>query len=342
MVKFSQLMPFIVGAIFGAVWNEVFSPSLSWKDALGATDSGCKCERAIANETVVVQEITSVETKAFEEERGKGDDDDGKNNNDGWHQINVFYGDRAGMLVNRRTKWSSQILQDSTVYRYLHDLEGGYFVDLAANDATMISNSYALEKNHNWKGICIEANSKYWARLAFRKCQVIGAVVGHTRMEAIEFNFGPKRSSQVVYHHQNVDRGVYGGIVYGNETDNKVGAVNPRTHNLIKRYTVPLLEIFERHKVPETIDYFSLDVEGAETLVMSDFPFEKYKFRLLTIERPKDDLQQILKSNNYTYVEDLGDWGEVLWAHASEMEGIQALKASLNTTLLDADQVLKI
>ena len=177
------------------LWIEVFSSKLSWKDALGVTGSGCKCKCAIANETVVAQETTFVETKAFKEEKERGDDDNRKNNNDGWHQINVFYGDRAGMLIKRPMKWASQTWQDQIVYQYLRNLKGGYFVDLVANNAIMILNLYALETNHNWNGLCIEANSKYWTRLVFWKCQVIGAVVGHTRMEATEFNFGPKSQS---------------------------------------------------------------------------------------------------------------------------------------------------
>lgn len=82
-----------------------------------------------------------------------------------------------------------------------------------------------------------------------------------------------------------------------------------------KRYTVPLAEIFERYAVPKVIDYFSLDVEGAESFVMSTFPFDKYTFRVLTIERPKPDLQKLLKSKGYVYLQSLSDWGEQVWHH---------------------------
>ena len=36
----------------------------------------------------------------------------------------------------------------------------GFFVDLAAQHAKIDSNTYVLEKDLNWSGICIEPNPK--------------------------------------------------------------------------------------------------------------------------------------------------------------------------------------
>lgn len=85
-----------------------------------------------------------------------------------------------------------------------------------------------------------------------------------------------------------------GGIV-NDKFDNPTSKANTETHHIVKRYTVPLKEIFERHNVPSIIDYFSLDVEEAESYIMSGFPFEEYKFRKMSIERPKNDLRQLLE-----------------------------------------------
>jgi len=54
------------------------------------------------------------------------------------------------------------------------------------------------------------------------------------------------------------------GIV-GQNFDNKVGAN-------AKRNVVSISTVFRETKVPNIIDYFSLDVEGAETYVMANFP----------------------------------------------------------------------
>ena len=63
--------------------------------------------------------------------------------------------------------------------------------------------------------------------------------------------------------------------------------------------------------------YFSLDVEGAESLVMSDFPFEKYKFKIMTIERPTDDLKDLLRNHGYKQIMKLTLWGETLWVNTN-------------------------
>jgi len=54
------------------------------------------------------------------------------------------------------------------------------------------------------------------------------------------------------------------GIV-GPNFDNK-GGTNA------KRNLVSIATVFRETKVPNIIDYFSLDVEGAETFVMEKFP----------------------------------------------------------------------
>ena len=83
------------------------------------------------------------------------------------------------------------------------------------------------------------------------------------------------------------------------------------------RYTTPLSVVFQKFNVPSTIDYLSLDVEGAEYLIMKDFPFNKYKVKVLTIERPSDELKKLLNNNDYLFLKDLAWWGETLWAHKS-------------------------
>jgi hypothetical protein len=94
--------------------------------------------------------------------------------------------------------------------------------------------------------------------------------------------------------------------------DNKNGTSKAVT---VKRNLVSIATLFNQTSVPNVIDYMSLDVEGAESLVMEYFPWNLYSFKFLTIERPKEDLKQTLKSNGYRLVMILSDFGETLWIH---------------------------
>lgn len=174
----------------------------------------------------------------------------------------------------------------------------GYFIDLAANDAKDWTNTLALE-NHGWNGLCIEPNPGYWYGLSHRKCTVVGALVG-----------GAKEKVKVKF------RGVYGGIV-GRMDERLANRKKEPDSQIEERYTAPLNEVFSQYHVPATIDYLSLDVEGAEYLIMKDFPFEQYEIKIMTVERPNEELRTLLAQKGFIFLKDLAWWGETLWAHKS-------------------------
>ena len=229
----------------------------------------------------------------------------------GWKRVNVFYGstDIVEATLPHDQKWYSQARQDEVVLSLLRHKRNGFFVDLAANDATTLSNTYSLERYFGWRGICIEPNAQYFYNLThFRpNCELVAAVVGRQRMEKVHFH----------------NAGDHSGIA-GKEFDNP-----ERFKSKSKQeYTVTLLEIFEKFNSPKVIDYLSLDVEGAEHFIMQNFPLNDYKVKLMTIERPKDELRDLLTSHGYAQIQRLSRWGETLWAHKDIMN-------QLDTTELD-------
>jgi FkbM family methyltransferase len=224
-------------------------------------------------------------------------------NKDGWQTVQVFYGssDHVESLLPHQDqqKLFSQARQDEVILKLLRNKTMGFFVDLAANDATVLSNTYALERHYGWKGLCIEPNPAYWYNLTHyrNRCQIVGAVMGERRMEQVHFKYVDKE---------------HGGIV-GTGFDN-----GPRHQKWsLKEYTVTLKEVFERTNPPAVIDYLSLDVEGAEYFIMKDFPFDLYTFRCMTIERPKDALKALLEQHGYKNILRLSKFGETLWIHSS-------------------------
>lgn len=216
--------------------------------------------------------------------------------------------------------WFSQLRQDYLISKLLREKRGGYFVDLAANDAIRISNTFALETYFGWKGLAIEPNPVYWSGLAFRKCDVAAAVVGKATGEELRFKF-PKRAAPK------------GGLV-GQDFDNKEQADGKAAaHDDDEdqmRFTVTIRDIFERFNTPRVIDYLSLDVEGAETFVMESFPFDRYRINLLTVERADATLCALLVRNGYIQLKQLKRWGETLWVHS-------AAASSVDMSALDID-----
>lgn len=50
----------------------------------------------------------------------------------------------------------SQLNQDINVLKFYKNAKNKYFVDIGASDGIELSNTYLLEKEYNWKGICVE------------------------------------------------------------------------------------------------------------------------------------------------------------------------------------------
>ena len=71
---------------------------------------------------------------------------------------------------------------------------------------------------------------------------------------------------------------------------------------ILKLKTKTLEYVLDKFNAPEVIDYLSLDVEGAEERVLTNFPFNKYTFLAMTIERPTPELEKVLFDNGYVFV----------------------------------------
>lgn len=216
---------------------------------------------------------------------------------------------RARLQEDVRGRWHSQVGQDRAAYAVLGRKERGYFVDCAANEPVHLSNSRALERDHGWRGLCIEANPYYWPLLrTVRSCAVVGTAVASDEREvgftaAAEF-------------------GGLTGLLHG-PSSTKLAPNEPRFTEEPRAdftaRTVPLSSILAAFGAPPTIDYMSLDVEGAEGLVMASFPWHRHNISVLTVERPKAELRAALASHGYGFVCTAGGFGDELWVHTASV-----------------------
>jgi len=207
--------------------------------------------------------------------------------------------------LGHRGELHSQFGQDWLISSVLGCKREGFFIDLASNDAEFLSNTLMLERDFGWKGLCLEANRDYIYGLARRKCQTVIAAIGAPKNTKVSF----------------VLRGVLGGIV-GNQYDNKNKTAKG---DRVDMYLVQFSEILERLNAPAVIDYMSLDVEGAESVVMQTFPWDKHTIKIMNIERPKKDLQDMLTSHGYQKLRDNKN-GDAFWVHKSFPDLAQVMK----------------
>ena len=192
-------------------------------------------------------------------------------------------------------QWTSQLGQDRTIVDIFNGRRGGFFLDLAANDASVLSNTLTLEQTFGWRGICVEANPHYAASFAGRSCRLAQAVVGPFDNQEVRFVF----------------QDVYGGI----EGFDQSAGTGKADLTLYK--TVSVARILDDFGAPAVIDYLSLDIEGAEWWAFSSFPWHRFVFLAITVERPKPELQGKLSEEGYSYLCAHGRSGDALFVHES-------------------------
>ena len=192
----------------------------------------------------------------------------------------------------------SQLGQDLWVLEQTGYKRGGYFVEFGATDGIALSNTWLLEKQFGWKGICAEPNPEFYARLQVnRECKVSSDCIGGQTGEAIEF----------------ILAGVFGGMAqYANsdkhQDKRQAYQEQGKTLNLI---TISLHDFLKKYKAPKNIDYLSIDTEGSELEILENFPFEKWKIHLITVEHnftpSREKIRKLLESKGYSGVESQWD-----------------------------------
>lgn len=181
---------------------------------------------------------------------------------------------------------TSQAGQDLWVYGNVFDEKrDGFFLEVGAHDGVYLSNTYLLEKRYGWSGILVEANPASFAQLeSNRTANCVNACVS-SHEEVVEFS----------------NNSVFGGIVAA-DCDNRD---TTEAESVVKMQTVPLESVLDKANAPAEIDYFSIDIEGAEDRVLLEFPFERYKFTSLTIERPSPELREVFEKHGYLLVAEI-------------------------------------
>ncbi|ACO68203.1 predicted protein [Micromonas commoda] len=243
----------------------------------------------------------------------------------GWKTVYLFNGPVSTRMIGSSDwKSSSQSKQDEVIRKMLPlepgQSRGRFFVDLAANDWQFLSNTYALETYEDWDGICIEPNDVYWKNHHKRKCALVGAGIG-IRGEEVFFNF---------------HNGGRGGIV-GPGMDNK-----DKDKDSKKIHLTDLNDVFSVSKVPKIIDYFSLDIEGAETVAFKSIPFQTHIVYIFTIERPDESLRDGLRDRSYVEVGILGTFGDTMYLSNATPNFREVLKRGQESITMISKQISKI
>ena len=205
-------------------------------------------------------------------------------------------------LDNLKNKSFSQLGQDLWVLEKSSYKRGGYFVEFGATDGVLLSNTWLLEKEFGWRGICAEPNPKLFAALEKnRGCTLVRDCIAGISGRDVEFVLADAFGTMKEYMSADM------------HLERRTGY--QEAGRVIKLKTTSLSDLLERCEAPRDIDFISIDTEGSELEILQTFAFDKWNVRLFTIEHnftPQRKLiRELMEMHGYQCIErDWDDWYE--------------------------------
>ena len=183
---------------------------------------------------------------------------------------------------------------DKKMLKYIN-YKNGFYIECGANDGVNQSNTWYFEKKLGWKGVLIEP---------------VESVFKELKKNRNEKNFFFQKALRPIYFKEKV--------VELNLNENDSLTTRSKTDNIkrkkIKVKTSNLNYILNKIEAPKVIDFFSLDVEGDEFLVLKGINFRKYSFKYLLIECDKFiKLKKFLNKHNYKFVKKMPTGNDYLF-----------------------------
>ncbi len=164
----------------------------------------------------------------------------------------------------------SQLEQDIYVVKLFRQKRKGYFLDFGAFDGKSFSNTYVLEKDFGWSGICVEPLPSEFEKLkACRSVHCCNKALFAKSGEILEF----------------------------------AASDNSET---IRAQTINPTDLLITANAPTEIDYMSLDTEGSELTILEAFDFDRYTVKFINVkhnyQEPRRSLMRdVLESKGYLY-----------------------------------------
>jgi FkbM family methyltransferase len=191
-------------------------------------------------------------------------------------------------VVTALRQSNSQLGQDLFVLCELGLKKDGFFVEFGATNGVNLSNTCLLEKQFGWTGIVAEPAIRWHKDLTNnRKCHIETNCVWRESNAVLTFN--------------ETDSGEYSTIESYSSSD-----VHNEKRKSGKTYsinTISLEDMLDKYNAPRVIDYLSIDTEGSEYEILSNFNFDKYKFRTITCEHnftpDREKIFSLLTANGY-------------------------------------------
>lgn len=159
-----------------------------------------------------------------------------------------------------------------------------------AFDGVHLSNTYFFEKKFTWRGILAEPNQIYFDKCCKnRTCIVDHRCVWSDSRRHLNFSMVPKSPELATLE------------LFENSDCHM--AARQVEKSVVSVETISLLDLLIEHRAPRSIDYMSIDTEGTELEILRSFDFNRYLFKIISVEHNftvnREKLFELLTGNGY-------------------------------------------
>ncbi len=202
-------------------------------------------------------------------------------------------------IFNKFKTYTSLNQLDRKMEKYLN-YKNGFYIEIGANDGLNQSNTLFLEKKYDWRGVLVEPSEKFQLLIKNRN------KLNFFYNEACCSFFNKSKKIEFVYSNlMTIPTNIDSDINDINKHINK----SKKFENNIYEFTkigIPLNDLLLECNAPKIVDFFSLDVEGAELEILKGIDHEKFKFKYLLVEAKNfERMNNFLLSKDYYLIDKL-------------------------------------
>ena len=179
--------------------------------------------------------------------------------------------------------------------RYFHERKkGGFFIEAGAFNGESDSTTLHFELEHGWTGLLVEPVPEYFNQLLTKK----------RRAWAVQTCLSTQRTPETVkFSLAGTSKATMTGIA-GNATEEDM---------LVEMQCLPLYSLLLSMGNP-TVDFLSLDIEGAEFQVLKNIPWDSVDIRAISVETEfagevmegdRSDIINLLTGLGYTHLDSI-------------------------------------
>ena len=193
---------------------------------------------------------------------------------------------------------SSQLYQDMFAEFILEQNTSKIFIEFGATDGFNLSNTYTLEKYFGWKGLLVEPDPQWHPNLKLNRpySKKIYDCVWIKSNETINFLTSQDGNLSTIENFRNSDEKMMSANSIKRNQNSKI----------IQLKTISLNDLVKNHLDDSKPSYISIDTEGSEYDILSNFDFTKYGPEVFTVEHNHSELEkkidELMNFNNYLRV----------------------------------------